>query len=201
MSNRHCFFYTVWSIFKSSKHSVSNLGSIGFSSLQETISFQFTVFHHRVNVYKKGLLTISPISANIFSTWILLLTRFDLTLVRKDLRAKRSRSISLNFLALLLPNIYFLNTCICRLPPVPDDPAYADHFLERYNKELAVLLEKNKEQHRIEQEKLLQEAAKRQAEADAEQQWNDDFSDLTLFVLFGEILIFMISAYRRSSGW
>jgi len=97
-------------------------------------------------------------------------TYFDLTFIRKNLQTKRSRSVSLNFLALLLPNIHLLNTCLCRLPAELDDPRYADHFLERYNKELAAMAEKNKEEHRIQQEKLLQEALKRRAEDEAEQQ-------------------------------
>ena len=50
-------------------------------------------------------------------------------------------------------------------------------------------------------EEYAKEAARKQAIADAEQEWDDDFADLTLFIIFGELLIFMVSAYRRSSGW
>jgi len=94
----------------------------------------------------------------------LFLTWFDLTLIRRNFQARRSRSVSLNFLALLLPNVYLLNSCLCRLPAELDDPRYADHFLERYNKELAAMAEKNKAEHKIQEEKLLREALKRRAE-------------------------------------
>ena len=52
-----------------------------------------------------------------------------------------------------------------------------------------------------EKKKLLeQQLREREAIAKKEQEWNDDFSDLALFVLFGEVMIFLINAYRRGGG-
>jgi len=53
-------FYVTWSFVKFSKKYGCNLGSKGFSSLQENISFQTTTFHYNITVYKQGLLSVTP---------------------------------------------------------------------------------------------------------------------------------------------
>jgi hypothetical protein len=89
-------------------------------------------------------------------------------------------------------------TCETRLPPTPDDPLYTDH--EIWKKGVHEVTPEDQLREKEKQRALEQQLRERQAIAKKEQEWNDDFSDLALFVLFGEVLIFLINAYRRGGG-
>jgi hypothetical protein len=137
-----------------------------------------------------------------FKRWTIMLIATGLFITRSDFLTKRRQHYHLglaHFSTFVLSSVVLSGTSEARLPPTPDDPLYTDH--EIWAKGVHEVTPE--EEARIKAAKKLaeQQAQERMANARKEQEWNDDFTDLTLFVIFGEILIFMINAYRRSSGW
>jgi len=135
------------------------------------------------------------------TSWRFSLTALGFIASRVDTLKKRRRHYVFKDLssAAISSSITLVAWCESKLPPTPDDPLYCDHTI--WAKGVHEVTEEDRLRIAEKQKAALDESQRQAALAQQEQEWNDDFSDMILFVMFGEILIYMISAYRRGGGW
>jgi len=140
-----------------------------------------------------------------YKTWRFCFSVFNISFTCCSKISLRNRVYFINLLPLYQPGLSVAVFAICapKLPPTPDDPLYTDHeiwkkgMIEKISPETERFRALRDEAARLEAEK---QAAERQEIIGAEQEWDDDLTDLTLFFMFAEILIIAINAYRRSGG-